>query len=57
MDKTDMQDKYRVVVIDPERCKPSKCAQECLKNCEGNTYYRFSGVCLEVTSASTICFV
>lgn len=47
-------DKLRVAIINPDRCKPKKCAQECGKSCPVN---KTGKICIEVTKASKICFI
>ena len=45
-------DKLRIAIINPDKCKPKKCAQECKKSCPVNKTGKF---CIEVSKASTIC--
>ncbi len=45
---------YRVVGIDPDKCKPKSCKQECKKTCPVNTTGK---ICIEVMPTSTICFI
>ena len=47
-------DKLRVAIINPDKCKPKKCAQECAKSCPVN---KTGKMCIEVTKASKICFI
>ena len=47
-------DKLRVAIINPDRCKPKKCSQECGKSCPVN---KTGKICIEVTKASKICFI
>lgn len=47
-------DKLRIAIINPDKCKPKKCKQECKKTCPVN----LSGkVCIEVAPTSVICFI
>lgn len=48
------QDKLRIAIINPEKCKPKKCAQECSKICPLNKQGK---ICVEVTKTSKICFI
>jgi ATP-binding cassette subfamily E protein 1 len=47
-------DKLRIAIINPDKCKPKKCKQECKKTCPIN---KTGKLCIEVTPASTICFI
>ena len=31
-----MEDKHRIAIINPEKCKPKRCKQECKKYCPVN---------------------
>lgn len=33
---TKMEDKHRIAIINPEKCKPKRCKQECKKSCPVN---------------------
>ena len=33
---TFMEDKHRIAIVNPEKCKPKKCKQECKKSCPVN---------------------
>ncbi len=44
----------RVFVIDPDKCKPKSCKQECKKSCVVN---KTGKMCIEVMPTSTICFI
>jgi len=44
----------RIAIINPDKCKPKKCRQECAKACPLNMQGK---VCIEVKSSSTICFI
>ena len=46
--------KLRIAIINPDKCKPKKCRQECQKTCPIN---KTGKMCIEVTSASKICFI
>lgn len=39
------EQRHRVAIVDAERCKPSRCNQECKKNCPANSVGKF---CVEV---------
>lgn len=47
-------DKLRIAIINPDKCKPKKCKQECKKTCPVN---KTGKVCIEVMPMSTICFI
>ena len=47
-------EKHRVAIINPDRCKPKKCKQECKKGCPVNKQGK---VCIEVLPSATICFI
>mmetsp|Transcript_15214 Transcript_15214/g.14790 ORF Transcript_15214/g.14790 Transcript_15214/m.14790 type:complete len:174 (+) Transcript_15214:3-524(+) len=47
-------DKLRIAIINSDKCKPKKCKQECKKTCPVN---KAGKVCIEVSPASTICFI
>jgi ATP-binding cassette subfamily E protein 1 len=47
-------DKLRIAIINPDKCKPKKCKQECKKTCPVN---KTGKVCIDVSPASTICFI
>lgn len=47
-------EKLRVAIINPDKCKPKKCSLECMKACPVN---KTGKVCIEVTKTSTICFI
>jgi len=48
------EDKLRIAIINPDKCKPKKCKQECKKTCPVN---KTGKVCIEVLPTSTICFI
>jgi ATP-binding cassette subfamily E protein 1 len=48
------EDKLRIAIINPDKCKPKKCKQECKKTCPVN---KTGKVCIEVSPTSTICFI
>ena len=48
------EDKLRIAIINPDKCKPKKCKQECKKTCPVN---KTGKVCIEVMQTSTICFI
>jgi ATP-binding cassette subfamily E protein 1 len=48
------EDKLRIAIINPDKCKPKKCNQECKKTCPVN---KTGKVCIEVEKTSTICFI
>ncbi len=45
MDKTEKLP--RIAIVNPDKCKPSKCGLECKKICPVNTMGK---VCIEVTN-------
>ena len=47
-------EKLRIAIINPDKCKPKKCSQECQKTCPVN---KTGKMCIEVTKASKICFI
>ena len=47
-------DKLRIAIINPDKCKPKKCAQECKKSCPVN---KTGKICIEVTKTSTLCSI
>lgn len=47
-------DKLRIAIINPDKCKPKKCKQECKKTCPVN---KTGKSCIEVMPTSTICFI
>lgn len=47
-------DKLRIAIINPDKCKPKKCSQECSKTCPVN---KTGKICVEVTKADKICFI
>jgi ATP-binding cassette, sub-family E, member 1 len=48
------EDKLRIAIINPDKCKPKKCNQECKKTCPVN---KAGKVCIEVEKTSVICFI
>lgn len=48
------EEKLRIAIINPDKCKPKKCKQERKKSCPVNTTGR---VCIEVLPTSKICFI
>lgn len=50
----DAEDKLRIAIINPDKCKPKKCGQECKKTCPVN---KTGKMCIEVTPTSVICFL
>ncbi|KAJ1658243.1 Fe-S cluster-binding ribosome biosynthesis protein [Dispira simplex] len=50
-----MSDKLtRIAIVNPDRCKPKKCRQECKRGCPVN---RMGKLCIEVTPADKIAFL
>src|SRR5437660_653920 len=45
----DEKEKKRLAIVDPEKCKPSKCAQECRKACP---VVRMGKECVQVSKTS-----
>ena len=39
------EDKIRIAIINPDKCKPKKCQQECSKKCPVN---KVGKLCIEV---------
>lgn len=54
VDRGGSDDKIRIAIINPDKCKPKKCSQECKKKCPVN---KIGKLCIEVTSASAICLI
>lgn len=48
------EDKLRIAIINPDKCKPKKCKQECKKTCPVN---KTGKICIEVLPTSVICFI
>ncbi len=48
------EEKLRIAIINPDKCKPKKCKQECKKTCPVN---KTGKICIEVLPSSTICFI
>lgn len=48
------EDKLRIAIINPDKCKPKKCKQECKKTCPVNKQEK---MCIEVMPTSVICFI
>ncbi|KAI3448966.1 hypothetical protein Pfo_005631 [Paulownia fortunei] len=44
----------RIAIVNPDRCKPKKCRQECKRNCP---VVRSGKLCIEVTPSSKISFI
>ena len=44
----------RIVTVDPEKCMPKKCRQECAKTCVKN---KIGKVCIDVRPTSTISWI
>ncbi len=44
----------RIAIVDQDKCKPNKCAQECKRNCP---VVRVGKLCIEVTGKSNIATV
>lgn len=49
-----VDNKLRIAIINPDKCKPKKCRQECAKTCPVN---KTGKMCIDVKSTSTICFI
>ena len=47
-------EKLAIAIINPERCNPKKCKQECKRICPVNTAGK---PCIEVLPTSTICII
>lgn len=48
------EEKLRIAIINPDKCKPKKCKQECKKTCPVN---KTDKMCIEVMPSSVICFI
>ena len=48
------EDKIRIAIVEPDRCKPKKCSLECKKACPVN---KTGKVCIEVDKKSKISFI
>jgi len=48
------EEKLRIAIINPDKCKPKKCKQECKKACPVNVTEK---KCIEVLPTSKICFI
>jgi ATP-binding cassette subfamily E protein 1 len=48
------ESKIRIAIINPDKCKPKKCSQECKKKCPVN---KVGKLCIEVLPTSTICVI
>ena len=46
--------KHRIAIVNPDKCKPRKCKQECKKICPVN---QVGKMCIEVLPTSIICFI
>lgn len=46
--------KIRIAIVNPDKCKPKKCSQECAKTCPLNKQGK---ICIEVARTSVICFI
>ena len=49
------ENNLRLVTINPDRCKPKKCDQECKKTCPVNKAGKH--ICIEALPSSVICFI
>ena len=47
-------EKIRIAIINPDKCKPKKCRQECKGACPLN---KTGKICIDVKNTSTICFI
>ena len=47
-------EKLRIAIINPDKCKPRKCKLECSRNCPLN---KTGKICIDVKPSSTICFI
>ena len=47
-------EKLRIAIINPDKCRPKRCKQECKKNCPINQQGK---VCIEVSPISTVSFI
>ncbi|KAF9617370.1 hypothetical protein IFM89_036291 [Coptis chinensis] len=44
----------RIAIVNPDRCKPKKCNQQCMRNCP---VVRTGKQCIEVTPKSTVAYI
>jgi ATP-binding cassette, sub-family E, member 1 len=44
----------RIAIVNPEKCRPKKCTQECKKSCP---VVKLGKLCIEVTPKSKIAFI
>ena len=56
MDSSDnmSQEKLRIAIVNPDKCKPKKCGHECKKTCPIN---KSGKSCIEVTASVKICTI
>jgi ATP-binding cassette, sub-family E, member 1 len=52
--ESNSEDKLRIAIINPDKCKPKKCKQECKKICPINLQGK---TCIDVQPTSVICFI
>jgi ATP-binding cassette subfamily E protein 1 len=50
-DKIEIEDKSRIAIVNPDRCKPKKCDQECRKICPVN---KSGKLCIEVDKLTSV---
>jgi len=54
MVESSAEEKLRIAIINPDKCKPKKCGQECKKTCPVN---KAGKICIEVLPTSKISFI
>jgi len=47
-------DQIRIAIVNPDKCKPKKCSQECKKNCP---VVKMGKLCIEVKPTSKVSFI
>lgn len=54
MNQIERETALKIAVINPDKCKPKKCKQECRKICPVNQVGR---MCIDVLPTSNICII
>ena len=47
-------EKKRIAIVNPEKCKPKRCALECSKTCPVN---KAGKICIEVNKTDKLAFI
>ena len=50
----DVDGKHRIAIVNPEKCKPKRCALECSKTCPVN---KTGKICIDVKNSSKISWI